>query len=71
MSDKRYTESKRYIVRGILALLGGSILLLAPQLLGLPEFLGGPLVFAGCAALLYGNYGIFYGLLIHAGNRPE
>ena len=65
--SKRDTESKRYVVRGVVALVGGSVLLLIPRLFGLPDFWSTPSVFAGCVSLLYGNGCIVYGLLIHAG----
>ena len=68
MPDKRYTECKRFVMRGLLALAGGSVLLLMPKLFGVPEFLAAPSLFAGCSTLLYGNGCIIYGLLIHAGN---
>jgi len=65
--SKREIVYKRYVVRGVLALVAGSALLLAPRLLGLPEFLSTPSLVAGCVSLLYGNGCILYGLLIHAG----
>ena len=65
--SKKDTESGRYIVRGVLALVGGAVLLLMPRLFGLPDFWNTPSVFAGAFSLLYGNGCIFYGLLIHAG----
>jgi len=67
MSEKKYTACKRYVVRGILALIGGSVLLFMPTFAAMPEFLATPLLFAACFGLLYGNGCIFYGLLIHAG----
>jgi len=68
MSDeKKYAESKRFVVRGLLALAVGSLLLLAPKMIAVPEFLSTPVLVAGSVSLLYGNGCIIFGLLIHAG----
>jgi len=67
--DKAYKECKRFVVRGLLSLLGGSVLLFAVKLPGLPEFWGTLSSVAGGGILLYGNGCIIYGLLIFAGNQ--
>jgi hypothetical protein len=67
--DKIYKECKCFIVRGLLSLLGGSLLLFVVKLPGLPEFLGTLSSVAGGVILLYGNWCIIYGLLIFAGNQ--
>jgi hypothetical protein len=70
--DKKYRESKRFVVRGLLSLVGGSALLLAYKLLGLPDLVGTLTSFAGSCFLLYGHACIIYGLLIFAGDQePE
>jgi len=67
--DTTYEKSKRFAVRGLLSLLGGSLLLFAVKLPGLPEFLGALSSVAGSCTLLYGNWCIIYGLLIFAGKK--
>ena len=69
MPNKQYKECKRFVVRGLLCLVGGSALLLAVKPLGLPEFWGTLFSMAGGCILLYGNWCIIYGLLIFAGSR--
>lgn len=64
-----YMESKRFVLRGALLLLAGSLLLLL-CLLPLPEPLELASVIAGAATLLLGNGYIIYGLLIFAGSDP-
>jgi hypothetical protein len=58
-------------VRGLLCLVGGSALLLAVKLPGLPDFLGTLSSIAGGSILLYGNWCIIYGLLIFSGSRED
>ena len=69
MSNKQYKECKRIVVRGLLCLVGGSVLLLAVKLPDLSEFWGTLSSVAGGCILLYGNWCIIYGLLIFAGSR--
>jgi len=58
-------------VRGLISLVGGSLLLVAVKLPDLPEFWGTLSSVAGGIILLYGNWCIFYGLLIFAGNKES
>jgi len=67
--DKTYKKSKRFVVRGLLSLLGGSFFLLAVKVPGLPEFWGALSSVVGGGTLLYGNWCIIYGLLIFVGGR--
>ena len=67
--DKIYKKSKRFVVRGLLSLLVGSLLLLAVKVPGLPEFWGTLSSVVGGGILLYGNWCIIYGLLIFVGER--
>ncbi len=71
MRDSRhYTESKRFILRGLLLLGLGSALLLACKL-PVPELAGHLSALAGGVALLSGNGCVIYGLLIFAGPRTS
>ena len=67
--DKRYKKSKLVILRGLLCLLGGSLLLFAFKLPDMPEFWGTLASFAGSGMVLYGNYCIIFGLLIFTGHQ--
>jgi len=67
--DTTYKKSKQFTVRGLISLIGGSLLLFAVKVPGLPEFWGALSSVAGSCILLYGNWCIIYGLLIFAGNQ--
>ena len=71
MSDTRYEDCKRFVVRGLLCLAGGSVLLLAFKIPGLPDFWGTLSAYAGGGIVLFGNGYIIYGLLIFAGNQES
>lgn len=67
-SQKKYLESRFCILRGILLLLGGSLLLLTCKM-PLPDFFMEILAFLGGVAILFGNGYILFGLLIQADSR--
>ena len=71
MPDQRYEACKRFVVRGLLCLAGGSVLLLVCKLPGVPDFLGTLSAYAGGVIVLFGNGYILYGLLIFAGNQES
>ena len=71
MSNKSYEKCKRYVVRGMLGLVGGSALLLVCKLSDIPEFWVTLSTIAGSCIVLYGNGCIIYGLLISAGDRES
>ena len=71
MSDKRDKEYKRFAVLGFLCLAGGSALLFAFKLPGLPNYLSVLCSIAGGVIVLFGNGCIFYGMLISAGNQED
>jgi len=67
--DATYEKTKRFAVRGLICLLGGSLLLFAVKVPGLPEFWSALSSVVGSCILLYGNWCIIYGLLIFVGNQ--
>jgi hypothetical protein len=67
--DTRYNKCKRVVARGLICLIGGSLLLFAFKLPGLPEFWGTLSSVAGGGILLYGHGCIIYGLLIFIGHQ--
>ena len=71
MRDKKYEDSKRFVVCGLLGLLVGSVLLLARKLSVVPEFWADISVFAGGGIVLFSNSCIVYGLLIFVGSRES
>ena len=71
MRDKRYEDSKRFVVCGLLGLAVGSVLLLVRKFSIMPEFWADISVFAGGCIVLFSNSCIVYGLLIFAGNHES
>ena len=71
MHDKRYKDSKRYVVCGLLGLAVGSVLLLVRKFSVMPGLWADIAVFAGGGIVLVSNSCIVYGLLIFAGSRKS
>jgi hypothetical protein len=69
MQDKRYEDSKRFVVYGLLGLAVGSVLLLVRKLSVMPGLWADISVFAGGCIVLFSNSCIVYGLLIFAGSH--
>ena len=69
MPNNSYEKCKRYVVSGLLCLVGGSVMLLAQKIFAMTEYWGSLSAFAGACIILYGNGCIIYGLLVSAGDR--
>jgi hypothetical protein len=69
MPDKRYKESRRFVIYGLLGLAIGSVLLLVRKFSIMPGLWADIAVFAGGCIVLCSNSCIVYGLLIFAGER--